>query len=1007
MPENVRLQNLRDFTVQIRDPENKEIVGTGIVISSDRIITCAHVVEAALGVDTKEAADRKIGVYFPQISSTETKTRYAKVESCPIKHDDDMITLRLIDGPVPLGPEQIAELGTADNSEGHEFLSYGYSPTLEYPAIRADGNILGSVEPPAGKILHADPVQISSQQIDHGMSGAAVLDTELNLVVGLVAARYFPKTWAKGDIAYAVDAKVLTFDPFFFKPREEPLPLRPAPLIRIDVSKTTESALKKLDPAWNNAPPLIQEWVGRIDLLKSITNDWISPDKRVAGLIGFGGEGKSSLARRWIDDLLKDITLTQPEGIFWWGFYDRPSVDEFFEAALYYLSGNNVDLARRYSSSSARVHLLAGMLHGGRYLFILDGLEGLQNQEGDQFGLLNSIDLREFIQFFAAPNHNSFCLVTSRVPLLDLLEYTTYQHRDVDSLSEADGRELLRKLGVKGTNGELDKAIADWGGHALTLSLVGSYIIDLYNGDILHLRDIPKPTASEPRYKRVNRILNYYDEHLSDEERAFLKIISAFRIPVDKTAFNKIFRYKPNDMRDKTIVFNTSIINLDDPAFEEMIKRPVNYRILRYDLRSGKYNTHPLIRSHYYSLLLGGDHSQAIDVHRRLKEYYLSKAKDIPANPTLDDLKPLIEAVHHACQGGDYDEAYRIHTERILTPDKVLIHNFGAYETDLEILVEFFPEEDTSKEPMVCDPCHKHLINYEVGVCLMTIGRLREAEAFYINALNIALEMNDNSKASADYRLLAELNIHLGNLKKGIKMSDCSVYYAKKAGSDENKRKRHALATKAWANHLHGDSYEADDGFNEAEELERIISGFNFLVYPHENWRPAYFLHKDDFRTARKAAISNLKVARSKSWPDGISRCYQILGDLDSEAGHYKSAFRHYNESLKIARSIGYRYVLIEALLARGRWFAFHQRDPTMALKDLNEALEYAASSGFYLYESDIRVGIALAYLSLGDKKKAKAEALHARQMSENMGYYWGKKDAYDVLAEIEKASHD
>lgn len=92
MPENVLLQNLRDFTVQIRDPDNKEIVGTGIVISPDRIITCAHVVEAALGVDPKEAAGRKIGVYFPQISSTETKTRYAKVENCPIQHDDDMIT---------------------------------------------------------------------------------------------------------------------------------------------------------------------------------------------------------------------------------------------------------------------------------------------------------------------------------------------------------------------------------------------------------------------------------------------------------------------------------------------------------------------------------------------------------------------------------------------------------------------------------------------------------------------------------------------------------------------------------------------------------------------------------------------------------------------------------------------------------------------------------------------------------------------------------------------------
>lgn len=135
-----------------------------------------------------------------------------------------------------------------------------------------------------------------------------------------------------------------------------------------------------------------------------------------------------------------------------------------------------------------------------------------------------------------------------------------------------------------------------------------------------------------------------------------------------------------------------------------------------------------------------------------------------------------------------------------------------------------------------------------------------------------------------------------------------------------------------------------------------------------------------------------------------MSRCHQILGDLDAEAYHYESAFQHYEESLKIARSIGYRYVLIEALLARGRWFACHQRDPSSALKDLNEALEYAISSGFRLYESDIRVGLALAYLAASDKEKANAEAMHAKQMSEEMGYYWGKKEADEVLAEIEKA---
>ena len=37
-------------------------------------------------------------------------------------------------------------------------------------------------------------------------------------------------------------------------------------------------------------------------------------------------------------------------------------------------------------------------------------------------------------------------------------------------------------------------------------------------------------------------------------------------------------------------------------------------------------------------------------------------------------------------------------------------------------------------------------------------------------------------------------------------------------------------------------------------------------------------------------------------------------------------------------------------------------------------------------------------------KVKAKAGAQRAKQMSNDMGYYWGKKDADEVLAEIEKA---
>ena len=133
--------------------------------------------------------------------------------------------------------------------------------------------------------------------------------------------------------------------------------------------------------------------------------------------------------------------------VFWWGFYENRSIDEFLEAALNYLSGGKID-PRQVPSSSLRAQIIGAMLGAGRYLFVLDGLEVLQHQEGDQYGLLQSNDLRDLLTYFARPDNQSFCLITSRAPVLDLMEYTTYTHRDVDRLSEADGIALLEKLGV-------------------------------------------------------------------------------------------------------------------------------------------------------------------------------------------------------------------------------------------------------------------------------------------------------------------------------------------------------------------------------------------------------------------------------------------------------------------------------------------------------------------------------------------------------------------------------
>jgi hypothetical protein len=95
------------------------------------------------------------------------------------------------------------------------------------------------------------------------------------------------------------------------------------------------------------------------------------------GLIGFGGEGRSSPARRWVDEL--DNLENYPTEVFSWGFYDNQNVDEFFESAFRFISGGAIE-PQRIPSSSTKAQVITAILANGRYLFVLDGLEVLQQR---------------------------------------------------------------------------------------------------------------------------------------------------------------------------------------------------------------------------------------------------------------------------------------------------------------------------------------------------------------------------------------------------------------------------------------------------------------------------------------------------------------------------------------------------------------------------------------------------------------------------------------------------
>jgi tetratricopeptide (TPR) repeat protein len=318
------------------------------------------------------------------------------------------------------------------------------------------------------------------------------------------------------------------------------------------------------------------------------------------------------------------------------------------------------------------------------------------------------------------------------------------------------------------------------------------------------------------------------------------------------------------------------------------------------------------------------------------------------------------------------------------------------------MMQDFFPKSDTFQNPLVSKVKDKSWILNEIGLCLVHTGRGDQAESFYKRALEMDLANEDANNACAKFLSLSELYSLMGDLARSAYSANEGLKLSRSASM--KRFERNSLVYLAWAAHLQGDIDEARSGFNEAEAIERIVSGTQSLYIFRGIYYADHLRRVGDIDYAIGISETNLQICNKYNWPEYISRCHRILGDLNSEIGKQGLVEEHYDQALNIARKISNKVALIEALLAKGRWDARQLEATKSALSDLNEALGYAKAGGYRIYETDIRVASAWAHVAAGDKEMAKAEASHAKQMSEEMGYYWGKKDADEVLAKIENS---
>ena len=208
-------------------------------------------------------------------------------------------------------------------------------------------------------------------------------------------------------------------------------------------------------------------------------------------------------------------------------------------------------------------------------------------------------ELTELLHFLAdVPKAGGMCLITTRFPLkgLDDWENRGYENHSLIDLSVPDALLMLKKRGVKGSDGDKTGIINRYKGHALSLTSLAGYLVRYYNGDIKEAPDIEFVLGDEERFKDVNKLLRKYAEKMSEAERRFLNIFSLFRQEVTENDFAGVFRKKIEGTK-----INDVLVKMNDLDFADLVNGLVDWRLISYDKMKKTYATHPLIKGYFES----------------------------------------------------------------------------------------------------------------------------------------------------------------------------------------------------------------------------------------------------------------------------------------------------------------------------------------------------------------------------------------------------------------------
>lgn len=804
------------------------------------------------------------------------------------------------------------------------------------------------------------------------------------------------------------------------------------------------------------------EFVGRQAELAWL-DQWATSGDSLMVIEAIGGAGKSTLVWQWLKER---VSTVRPglAGLMWYSFYEGGADMSAFAAyALAYMTGRPLkEFYGRKTADLARS--LIAVLHEQPFLLVLDGLERVlvaynrldaSQARDDQVSsdrsdraCIKPADSDLLRQLVAS--HPSKILITSRLLPTALMNKTGQllpgvRHRYLGGLHTDDALTMMRRLGVQGDESAIRHYLKEsFDNHPLLVGIVAGLVNDYIRepGNFDRWAEDPQGGAALDLSKldlsqRRTHILAAALNGLEPGARQLLSRIAALG---DAVSFETVAALNPflppppkfdeessaKEEANRIELLESLLANRSSEEERNMIAREISERgarieqaeaeraahvqvmeeyrgseevrqalpklvpalqdleqrgLLQWDRKKNSYDLHPVVRGYAFDTL---EQTEREDICNRIVDHFQSKPSD-----RFDDAKTLADVQQSICifralvQADRFDEAVAFYIGDF---SLILVYFVEAYYETLALLKPLFPDGFQKPPSTLSDKYDQAYLLNDAANALSELNRLSDAQEALIASLQLDFAGGDLSNPAIMLHNIAEVYFKDGRISASFAARELSLEIDEASGNMQKAATRHLaimeICSQTGLFERAGAAYNA---------FQRLPTSTERAIYRPGDAEKAYCWLRfyQDMLTNQQLDEAET-IAQSGNNRIALRSLAELRGELALQHSDVHEAISGFERAIEMAQAVGVPVGRLEARLALAKAMA---GDREQAREICDRLCELAEPPD---------VGLAAAYLEIGDHDKAREHALKGYEWAWAEGppysYWWGLEQCRAVL---------